>query len=188
MDQAKDIIVTAFLKENFPRIKDWTVGDIRKASRISKNGKTGRNGSLIGAYMLWCCAVEYFGGLLIGPNSTTKERIKNFVERYLNKQGGYNHKKIYDLRWSLLHYYTPRGYSVLAQESKEAKLHLKKTNFGDSIHLGFAITDLENAVEEFEKELRISPSMRETAFDYYKKHKVIKPLEFEKIEILGNSD
>ena len=96
MDQAKDLIVTAFLKENFPRIKDWTVGDIRKASRISKNGKTGRNGSLIGAYMLWCCAVEYFGGLLIGPNSTTKERIKNFVERYLNKQGGYNHKKIYD--------------------------------------------------------------------------------------------
>lgn len=188
MNQAKDIIITAFLKENFPRIKDWTVGDIRRASRIKKSGKTGRNGSLIGAYMLWCCAVDYFGGLLIGPNSETPDRIKAFVNQYLKKYGNYNHEKVYELRWSLLHYYTPRGYSILAQEEEEISLHLKKTNLGDSIHLGSAISDLEKAVKDFEEDIKIRPSMRDTAFEYYKKHKVIRPVELFSIKILGDSE
>lgn len=186
--EAKDLIAREFLKAHFDRIKDWTVGDIRRASRISKNGRTGRNGSLVGAYMLWCAAIDYYGGLLKGPKSNTKTRVKGFVNKYLRKYGNYKASKVYNLRWSLLHYYTPRGYNVLAQQSKEKSLHLKETNRGCSIHLGCAITDLERAVDDFEKHLRTRRKMRNIAFEYYKTHKIIKPVAFEEIKILGECD
>jgi len=188
MKITSDQLRQEFLSEHFPRVKDWTVGDIRKASRISKDGTTGENGSLVGAYILWCAAIEYFGGLLMGPESTTEQRIQQFVEKYLSKTGNYNAKHIYDLRWSLSHYFTPRGYSVLAQELDEITLHLKITNKGCSIHLGSAISNLETAVDMFEVDLKEQPKMREVAFEYYAQHRVIKPIEFTEIQVLGECD
>lgn len=178
MDEDKLKIADAFFKEHLERIIDWSVGDIKKCCHMGSDGLIKENGSLVGAFILWCCAIEYFGGLLTGNSDKDKAqyRITDFVNRYLRRFGKYNAKKVYDLRWSLVHFYTPTGYEVLIHEPDNKNCHLKKSNAGNVIHLASSIFDLEKAVGAYKKDFWNKPDYRIRAFDYYKVVPAIKPL------------
>ena len=109
------IFADAFLKKEFDRIVDWAVGDIKKCCRMKPNGECDDEGALVGAYILWCCAIEFFGGLYTGisKNGGTKDRMKGFLERYMKL---YDSDKVYELRWSLLHYYSPHNYLLYNEQ------------------------------------------------------------------------
>lgn len=192
MKISKDELIFAdeLLKKHFNRIKDWVVGDIKKCCRLKDDGSCDDNGALVGAFILWCCAVDYFGGLLSGTFKEkdsgkerlhdTKERIRQFVVRYLQKYGKYDPIKIYELRWSLLHFYSPMHY-MLKYDANKRKYHLKKTNMGCVLHLSSSIEDLERAVADYLTQLWKNPEMRIKAFRYYKKNLMIKPVDFTKV-------
>lgn len=184
IDKDKLILADALLREHFERIKDWAVGDIRKCCRMRQDGTCEDNGSLVGAFILWCCAIDYFGGMLTGDTYVTergtRSRITAFVEKYLKRYAKYDSKKIIDLRWSLIHYYSPLHF-FLEHDSNKRKYHLKKTNKGYLLHLGSAIEDLEKAVADYSTDLWNKPNLRINAFKYYKKNPMIKPIDFNKV-------
>ena len=156
MNITKDelIFANAFLNEHFERYKKWVIGDIKKSCRLKADGTCEDNGALVGAFILWCCAIEYFGGLLTANSGTggTKDRITRFTEKYLSKYGKYDGDKLEELRWSLIHYYSPHHF-VLAHEGNLGKYHLKKSNAGCVLHLSTAIKHLEDAVTDYTNDL-----------------------------------
>lgn len=170
----------AFLKEHFDRIVDWAVGDIKRCCRMNKDGTCNDGGALVGAFILWCCAIEYFGGLYTGnaENGGTKERYKGFMSKYMNR---YDHEKVYDLRWSLLHYYSPHHFALMHENNLEASrnIHLTQTKQGIILHLGWSINDLENAVNQYKADLNITPELKIKAWRYYKKQLPIMPIKVE---------
>ena len=112
----------AYINEHFDRIIEWAVGDIRRCCRMNPDGTCGDKGALVGAFILWTCAIDYFGGLYTGFTSqgATKARFREFIGKYMSR---YNAEKIEDLRWSLQHYYSPHHfvYSVpLCLDTKPA--------------------------------------------------------------------
>lgn len=161
----------AFLKQEFPRLKKWSIGDLKIASGMNKSGEFIGKGAYIGSSILWICAIEFFGGLLTGcySQNETARRIDEFVEKYLKKYGCYNADKLKDLRWSLVHYYSVRHYTL--DESKETKkYHLKKIKNRDCLlHIGKMIEDLEKAVEDYTRDLWIKPELRIRAYRYFRK-------------------
>ncbi len=184
MNISKDelLFADAFLKEHFERYKEWVVGDIKKSCRLKEDGTCEDNGALVGAFILWCCAIEYFGGLLTADSgrSGTKARIIRFTEKYLAKYGKYDGIKLEELRWSLIHYYSPHHF-VLAHEGNLGKYHLKKSNAGCVLHLATSIKHLEHAVDDYTKDLWSNPQLRINAWRYWKKQEIIKPLDPAKI-------
>src|SRR3990167_7670904 len=156
----------AFLNQHFSRLKDWSIGDIRKSSGLNNSGKFIGNGAYIGASILWICAIDFFGGLFTGcyGQKETNRRIKTFVQKYLNNYGHYNPDKLCGLRWSLVHFYTVRHYTL--DESQETRLyHLKKIKNRDCLlHLGRMIEDLEMAVADYTRDLRSKPELRIRAY------------------------
>lgn len=177
------LFANAFLKQEFDRIVDWAVGDIKKCCRMNPDGTCDNNGALVGAFILWCCAIEYFGGLLTGnPNDGgTKERIKGFISTYMKR---YDPDKVYELRWSLLHYYSPHNYLLYHENSLEdnKEKHLSKIQDRIWLHLGWSVKDLEDAVIQYKKDLNSSDSLKIKAWKYYKKRYPIMPLKMEDLK------
>lgn len=196
----KDELIFAdiFLKsKSFKIIYDWVIGDIRKCCRIKKDGTYKKGaGSLIGAYILWCCAVDYYGGLFLGvkkyrnwdkkikrENYSTRQHIKSFVNKYLKKYDSYDPDKIYRLRNSLTHNYTLDGYTIVEHDPNKKTYHLKLTNKGYLLHLGCAIEDLEKAVKDYLKDLKKDSYLKIHAFEYYTLNPILGPLNPEDISI-----
>lgn len=176
------VFADAFLKEHFDRIVDWAIGDIKRCCRMNPDGTCDDNGALVGAFILWCCAIEYFGGLYTGnpDNGGTKTRFKEFITKYMSR---YDHSKLYDLRWSLLHYYSPHHFMLIHQNNLEANKdkHLSNTNRGIILHLGWAVKDLEDAVMQYKGELEKDNNLKLKAWQYYKKQYPIMPIKFETV-------
>lgn len=150
IDKDELLFADAFLKQEFERIVNWQVGDVKKCCRMNPDGTCDNNGALVGAFMLWCCAIEYFGGLFIGypDDGGTRKRIDGFINKYMPR---YDSDKVYELRWSLLHYYSPHNYLLYHENSLESNKdkHLSKEGERIWLHLGWSIKDLEDAVNQY---------------------------------------
>ncbi|OGE63742.1 hypothetical protein A3A14_04215 [Candidatus Daviesbacteria bacterium RIFCSPLOWO2_01_FULL_43_38] len=192
IDQDELLIAKALLKKEFKRVYNWVVGDIRKCCRLKKDGTYKRGaGSLIGAFILWCCAVDYFGGLLIGikkyrnwkgelkkEDYSSKQHVKAFVETYLKKYGEYDAEKVYRLRCSLVHNYTLSGYEVVEHDLSKRSNHLTKDSKNRYwLHLGSAIEDLEKAVEDYMNDVKKHDNFKINAYEYYTVHPLLKPMD-----------
>jgi len=187
-DKGELFFANAYLKKHFDRIVDWAVGDIKRCSRINPDGTCDNNGALVGAFILWCCAIEYFGGLYTGnaDNGGTLKRYREFINKYMPH---YDYQKIYDLRWSLLHYYSPHHFALVHENNLEFNKdkHLMKTNRGIYLHLGWSIKDLELAINNYKKDLESSSELKIKAWRYYKKQLPIMPVEIGELKPISNS-
>jgi hypothetical protein len=186
INKGEQLHADAFLKQHFSRLKEWSIGDIRKSSGLKNNGEFTGNGAYIGSSILWICAIDFFGGLLTGscePRGTDR-RIKTFVQKYLRKYGHYNPDKLSDLRWSLIHFYTVRHYT-LDETQATRRYHLKKIKNRDGLlHLGRMIEDLELAVEDYTKDLWSKPELRIRAYRYFRQTNPLMVIDNSELEFL----
>ncbi len=170
----------AFIDKHLARIIDWAVGDIRRCCRMNPDGTCANNGALVGAFILWCCAIDYFGGLYSGFTSkgATKARFQSFIRKYMSR---YDANKVEDLRWSLSHYYSPHHFILYHENDLESNrhLHLTPNDRGIMLHLGWAIKDLENAVNNYHQELKTNDQLKIKAWRYYKEQLPIMPVNIE---------
>lgn len=167
-----------FIEEHLERIIDWSVGDIRRCCRMKEDGTFEEGGALVGAFILWCCAIEYFGGLYTNFTNTgdTQARFRVFIQKYLRQ---YDWEKVEELRWSLSHYYSPHNY-ILYHEN-DRSLHLRAHN--DEcilIHLGCAIEDLEKAIKDYKSDLEASDILKVKLWRFYTKQPPIMPIKVTK--------
>lgn len=180
-DKATELILAdAFLKKEFERIVRWVVGDIKKCCRIKDDGNCDENGALVGAFILWCCAIDYFGGLYTGHVANTRERMTSFITKYMP---AYDPDKVYDLRWSLLHYYSPQHFVLYHENNinENKSMHLLSANKRIFLHLGSAVNDIDKAVNNYKHDLETNDKLKLIAWRYYKKHLPIMPLKIEKL-------
>lgn len=172
----------AYIKENFDRIIDWSIGDIRRCCRMKKDGTCEDGGALVGAFILWCCAIDYFGGLYTGlfSRGDTKSRFRSFISKYMSR---YDADKVNDLRWSLLHYYSPHHYVLYHENNLEdnKQLHLTATNRGILLHLGWSVSDLEEGVNNYYKDLKLKDDLKIKVWSYYKEQLPIMPVKVENL-------
>ncbi len=175
-------LASAFIKAHFDRIVDWAVGDIRKCCRMKNDGTCSDSGALIGAFILWTCAVEYFGGLFTGfaSQGATKARFKHFIEKYMKR---YDYEKVEDLRWSLSHYYSPHHFVLYHENDLDYNkgIHLTSSDKGIMFHLGWAIKDLEDAVSQYRNDLLKCDRLKIKLWRYYKVQLPIMPLDVKEI-------
>ncbi len=174
------LFAKAYINEHFDRIIEWAIGDIRRCCRMNQDGTCDDNGALVGAFILWTCAIDYFGGLYTGQTSpgATKARFKGFIEKYLSR---YDAEKIEDLRWSLQHYYSPHHFVLYHENNLETNknLHLTVTTKGIMLHLGWAVKDLENAVTKYHEDLKTDDVLKVKLWRYYKEQLPIMPVKVE---------
>lgn len=173
----------AFIDQHLDRIIDWSIGDVRRCCNMNPDGTCRADGALVGAFMLWCCAIDYFGGLYTGiaTEKGTKTRMREFINKYMSS---YDWQKIYDLRWSLLHFYSPHHY-LLFHEGNEGigrMKHLKQSNGGILLHLGCSIIDLEAGVGSFKTQVLGSDNMKVKIWRYFKAQPPIMPVKFEFVQ------
>ena len=169
----------SLIQNHFDRIMEWVVGDIKKCCKLQPDGTCLEGGALVGSFILWCCAIDYFGGLYTGDSSPkgTKNRIFNFIKIYMKD---YNFEKIYDLRWSLLHFYSPNHYILIHENNiNDARnnIHLRDTSRGTLLHLGCSIYDLENAVKSYREDLSMKSNLKIKLLNYYQKQPIIAPID-----------
>lgn len=176
------LFAKAFIDQHFERIIEWAVGDIRRCCKMNPDGTCDDNGALVGAFILWTCAIDYFGGLYSGYTSqgATKARFREFIKKYMSR---YDFEKIEDLRWSLQHYYSPHHFVLYHENSLEANkdLHLTQTTKGIMLHLGWAVKDLEDAVQRYYEDLKNDDTSKLKLWKYYKEQLPIMPLKVEDI-------
>ncbi len=138
---------------------------------------------MVGAFILWVCALDYLGGLLTNEHKDYKLRIKEFLEKYINKARkdgkSYDPQDIIDLRNGLVHSYCP---NFLLVSSIDRKLHLERMGDRTFMVLEEIVEDTEKAFEMFKKDLLSSDKMMLTAFDYYKEYPPVGPIPI-KIEV-----
>lgn len=180
MDRDKLFIAKAFFKARIDQIGDWSVGDIRRCCRLRQDGTFEQNGSMVGAFILWVCALDYLGGLLTNDKRGYKKRIRGFL-RYLNrarkdnnKPRRYDDKKLIVFRNELVHSYSP-NYTLVS--AGDRTLHLRKRNKRMYLVLEEVIEDMEEAFKFFKNDLLSSNKMMLMAFDYYKTYPPLGPIE-----------
>ncbi len=175
-------IANTFINEHFDRIIEWQIGDIKKCCRMKSDGTCDDNGALVGAFILWVCAIDYFGGLYTGltTQGATKARFKAFVQKYMPQ---YDWSKLEELRWSLTHYYSPHFFVLYHENNiqQNDNLHLGHTNRGIRLHLGCSVRDLEKAVKTYYEELKNSDTMKVTVWRYYNEHLPLMPVKIESL-------
>lgn len=178
MNKGKLFIAKEFFKARIDQIGDWCVGDIRRCCRLKNDGTYEQGGALVGAFILWVCALDYLGGLLTNAHKDSRIRIKAFLEKYVNKARGdkkkYDSQGILDLRDGLVHSYCP---NFLLVSSVDRKLHLAKIGDRTFLVLEEVVEDMEKAFELFKKDLLASDKMMIKAFDYYKKYPPLGPVK-----------
>lgn len=172
----------AYIDKNFERIIDWAVGDIRRCCRMNNDGTCNDGGALVGAFILWTCAIEYFGGLYTGFTlpGQTKSRFKNFIEKYMSR---YDAVKVEGLRWFLQHYYSPHHFVLYHENNLEQnkELHLSTSDRGVMLHLGWSVKDLEDAVAKYHHDLMANDSLKLKLWSYYKEQLPIMPIKVEEL-------
>lgn len=179
MDKNKLFFAKAFFKARIDQIGNWCVGDIRRCCRFRQNGTFEPNGSMVGAFILWVCALDYLGGLRTNSKKDYKKRITSFLgylnsmRKASNKLRRYNAKKIIDFRNGLIHSYCP-NYTLVS--AGDRKLHLRKRNKRIYLILEEVIEDMEGAFELFKKDLLSSDRMMVKAYNYYKTYPPLGPL------------
>jgi hypothetical protein len=177
-------LADAFIKKHFDRILDWSVGDVRRACGMNVDGTCEENRPLVGTFILWCCAIEYLGGLYTGLSDTgnTKRRFQGFIEKYMSR---YESKKVEDLRWSLTHYYSPHHFVLYHEGNLEnnKSVHLSKKTIGIMLHLGWAITDLESAARNYHSDLKRDDVLKVKVWRFYKKQLPIMPIDIGKLAL-----
>jgi hypothetical protein len=175
LKQAKEFIST-----NFIRLVNWSIGDIKKCCRMREDGTCEENGSLVGSFILWCCAIDFFGGLFTGraTRHETERRFNEFVNKYMNN---YDYKKLIDLRWALLHFYTSRHFAFHQSNNicDCKQIHLTNSNSGIVMDLYCSIRDLENAVKHYQQDLEQSEELQIRLFRYFKVSKTLMPIKIE---------
>lgn len=171
-----------FVDNNLDRIVEWTVGDIKRCCRIKDDGICEDGGALVGAFILWCCAIDYYGGLYTGLTAprATLSRFKGFVHKYMSR---YDAIKLADLRWALLHYYSVRHFALYHQNDLEQnkELHLSPSTAGILLHLGTSVIDLENAVKQYCKDLKADDNLKVKMWRYNKEIYPLMPIKVELI-------
>ncbi len=176
------LFAKAYIDEHFDRIIEWAIGDIKRCCKMNPDGTCDDKGALVGAFILWTCAIEYFGGLYTGYTTpgASNARIKEFVKKYMPK---YDPDKIADLRWSLQHYYSPHHFVLYHENNLAANkdLHLTSTSRGILLHLGWVIKDLKEGVQSYYKDLKDKDSLKIKLWRYYKKQLPLMPVKVEKI-------
>ena len=176
-------LAKSFIGQHLDRIIDWSVGDVKRCCNLNADGTCADNGALLGAFMLWCCAIDYFGGLFTGNSGDngTKTRVREFINKYMPS---YEWQKVYDLRWSLLHFYSPHHFLLFHEgdENNGRTKHLKTSNQGILLHLGCSIIDLEKAVGSFRSDVRKSDEMKVRIWRYYKAQPPVMPIKFELVQ------
>ena len=182
MNKDEIALANKFINEEFSRIIDWAVGDVKRCCRMNENGTCENGGALVGAFILACCAIDYFGGLYTGYTTTgaTKARFKFFIEKYMSR---YDPVKIEDLRWSLVHYYSPHHFILYHENTLEENkdLHLRPTKNGINLHLGWFVKDLESAVNAYWEDLKKEDKLKIKAWKYWKEQLPIMPTKVENI-------
>lgn len=172
----------AYIGEHLERLIEWVIGDIKRCCRMNQDGTCENKGALVGAFILWTCAIDYLGGLYTGYTSqgATKARYKAFMEKYMSK---YNAEKIEELRWSLVHYYSPHHFVLYHEKNLEDNKdkHLTQTNRGILLHLGWAIRDLDDAVKKYQEDLEGSDTLKIKLWRYYKEQLPIMPTKIESL-------
>lgn len=174
------LFAEAYIDEHFERIIDWAIGDIRRCCRMNSDGTCDDKGALVGAFILWTCAIDYFGGLYTGRTSPgdTKARFKGFIEKYMSR---YDAEKVEDLRWSLQHYYSPHHFVLYHENNleKNKTFHLTTTPKGIMLHLGWAVKDLEDAVNKYYEDLKSNNILKVKVWRYYQEQLPIMPVKVE---------
>lgn len=176
------LFAQAYIDQHMNRIIDWSIGDIRRCCRMNEDGTCNEGGALVGAFILWCCAIEYFGGLYTGftEQNQTKARFQAFIQKYMSR---YDWEKVSDLRWSLSHYYSPHHFALFHEGSMDItkSVHLTQSKKGILLHLGWAIKDLETAVENYHQELKQSDVLKVKVWRFYKEQLPIMPIVVEEL-------
>jgi hypothetical protein len=169
-----------FITKNLDRIVDWSVGDIRKCCRMNPDGTCESNGALVGSFILWCCAIDFFGGLYTGRATSreTERRFEDFVTKYMTI---YDFKKLIDLRWALLHFYTSRHFAFHQSNilTDCERVHLSNSKDGIILDLFCSIRDLETAVNNYRADLEKSDGLQIRLYKYFKKTNPLVPLVIE---------
>lgn len=182
VDKTELLFADEFIKAHFARIVDWSIGDIKRCCRMKDDGTCDDGGALVGAFILWTCAIDYFGGILTGYTSqgATKARYKAFIEKYMPR---YEYEKIIDLRWSLAHYYSPHHFVLYHENNMESNkdIHLSTTTRGIMLHLGTSIQDLSDAVDAYCKDLETDKGLKIKLWRYFKEQLPIMPVEVERV-------
>lgn len=170
-----------FILKEFDRLIEWSIGDIKKCCRLNTNGTCEANGSLAGSFILWCCAIDYFGGIYTGctKQGETTRRFKEFVKRYMGK---YDYKKLLELRWALLHFYSSRHFAFHQSNdiNTNKQIHLTVSNNGIVLDLSYAIKDLENAVNLYKNDLLKSDDFKIRLYRYYEVSSPLMPINIER--------
>lgn len=176
-------LAKAFIDQHLNRIIDWCVGDVWRCCNMNPDGTCRDEGALVGAFMLWCCALDYFGGLFTGNSSDngTKTRMREFINKYMQS---YDWQKVYDLRWSLLHFYSPHHFLLFHEgdERSGRTKHLTNSNKGILLHLGCSVIDLKNTVDNFRNDVLASDEMKVRIWRYFKDQPPIMPVKFEMVQ------
>lgn len=182
VDKDELTLAQAFIDAHFERIIDWAVGDIKKCCHMRENGTCNESGALVGAFILWCCTIDYFGGLYTNNSSRggTKSRFKAFIGKYMKR---YDFEQVNDLRWSLLHYYSPHHFVLYHENNLEQNknIHLTTSNKGIMLHLGWAVKDLADGVNEYWSDLKKDNALKINVWRYYKVQFPIMPIKVEDV-------
>ena len=162
-----------YIKEHINRLYDWSVGDIKRCCRLRADGSFEDGGAPFGAFILWVCAIDFWGGVMtnLAGKKDASQRFKAFVNGYLKDQNKlYKHNEIYDFRNELIHYYTLMHFSVEHDPNFNSK-HLQKLNNGSRLLvLGPAISDLETSVTKLITDIKNDDEKTITAFEYFADH------------------
>lgn len=177
LQQAKN-----FIELNFDRIIEWTIGDIKRCCKMHDDETCEDGGALVGAFILWSCAIDYYGGLYTGFTSpgATESRFEHFITKYMPR---YEPKKVCDLRWALLHYYSIRHFALYHQGNiqENRDKHLTITSGGILLHLGCSIRDLEIAVNNYYEDLKKDDNLKIKLWRYYKEQYPLMPITVERL-------
>jgi len=162
-----------YINDHINRLYDWSVGDIRRCCRIKADGSFEDEGALYGAFILWVCAIDFWGGVMtnLAEKRDSNQRFKAFVNGYLKKQSElYKYSEIYNFRNELTHYYTLMHFSVERDPNFNSK-HLQKLKNGSRLLvLGPAINDLEASVTNLITDIKNDGDKIVTAFEYFVNH------------------
>ncbi len=171
-----------FAKEIFDAhidgLGDWVVGDIRRCCRLKTDGQYESNGAMVGAFVLWVCAIDYLGGLLTNNHNDSSVRMMVYITEYLNKarpQEGpfYKETDIFNLRNGIVHSYSPPNFLLTNSQSK--RLHLTTQGGYTWLVLECVIDDMEKAFVNFRNDLLSNEKILLKAFDYSMKFPPLSP-------------
>jgi len=176
IDNNELLFADAFIRDKIDLLYDWSIGDIRKCAGLKSDGAFKKNGPFVGVFILWCCAIDFWGGIF-SNNSISKCRFVSFIDSYLSVYGKYDYEILYNLRNKLVHNYTPESVILETEEDKES-LHLAEWNNKLVLHLKPCIYDLESAAKDLVDDLKNNNERKIVAWRYFKKHPPVKSLEF----------